>query len=40
VNWTLNADNVVRLAPPLTIKREELDFALSEMKLALDGIRT
>jgi acetylornithine/N-succinyldiaminopimelate aminotransferase len=40
VNWTLNADNVVRLAPPLTINREELDFALSEMKLALDGIRT
>jgi acetylornithine/N-succinyldiaminopimelate aminotransferase len=39
VNWTLNADNVVRLAPVLTIKPEELDFALSEMKMALDEIR-
>src|SRR5271155_5718152 len=39
VNWTLNADNVVRLAPVLTIKPEELDFALREMKMALDEIR-
>jgi acetylornithine/N-succinyldiaminopimelate aminotransferase len=28
VNWTLNADRVVRLAPPLTITTDEADFAL------------
>jgi acetylornithine/N-succinyldiaminopimelate aminotransferase len=28
VNWTLNCDRVVRLAPPLTIKDDEIDFAL------------
>ncbi len=39
VNWTLNADNVVRLAPVLTITRDEVDFALSAMKKALDEIR-
>jgi acetylornithine/N-succinyldiaminopimelate aminotransferase len=39
VNWTLNADNVVRLAPPLTIRAEEVDFALSTMKNALDEMR-
>ena len=39
VNWTLNADNVVRLAPPLTIKPDEVDFALDAMRQALDEIR-
>jgi len=39
VNWTLNADNVVRLAPPLTIMPAEVDFALTAMKKALDEIR-
>src|ERR1035437_7622693 len=39
LNWTLNADNVVRLAPVLTIMRDEVDFALSAMKKALDAIR-
>ena len=35
VNWTLNADSVVRLAPPLTITPAEIDFALNAMKQAL-----
>jgi acetylornithine/N-succinyldiaminopimelate aminotransferase len=35
VNWTLNADRVVRLAPPLTIADNEIDFAISAMKEAL-----
>ncbi len=39
LNWTLNADNVVRLAPALTIMPDEVDFALSAMKKALDEIR-
>ncbi len=39
VNWTLNADNVVRLAPALTIVPDEVDFALSAMKKALDETR-
>ncbi len=39
LNWTLNADNVVRLAPVLTIMPDEVDFALSAMKKALDEIR-
>ena len=39
VNWTLNADNVVRLAPPLTIKPDEVDFAQDAMRQALDEIR-
>ncbi len=34
VNWTLNADRVVRLAPPLTIGEDEIDFALTAMKEA------
>jgi acetylornithine/succinyldiaminopimelate/putrescine aminotransferase len=34
VNWTLNADHVVRLAPPLTISEEEIDFAVTAMKQA------
>jgi acetylornithine/N-succinyldiaminopimelate aminotransferase len=35
VNWTLNADRVVRLAPPLTISESEIDFALDAMTQAL-----
>jgi len=32
VNWTLNADRVVRLAPPLTISEDEIDFAIGTMR--------
>jgi acetylornithine/N-succinyldiaminopimelate aminotransferase len=39
VNWTLNADNVVRLAPVLTITEDEVNFAISAMAKALDAIR-
>jgi 4-aminobutyrate aminotransferase-like enzyme len=39
VNWTLNADNVVRLAPPLSVKPDEVNFAMSAMEKALDEIR-
>ena len=39
VNWTLNADNVVRLAPMLTITPDEVNFAMSAMTKALDEIR-
>jgi acetylornithine/N-succinyldiaminopimelate aminotransferase len=35
INWTLNADNVVRIAPPLTISDAELDFALATIRSAL-----
>jgi acetylornithine/succinyldiaminopimelate/putrescine aminotransferase len=35
INWTLNADRVVRLAPPLTISAEEVDFAMATMQAAL-----
>jgi acetylornithine/N-succinyldiaminopimelate aminotransferase len=38
VNWTLNADNVVRLAPPLTIGEDEIEFALGAMKQGLDVV--
>jgi acetylornithine/succinyldiaminopimelate/putrescine aminotransferase len=39
VNWTLNADTVVRLAPPLTIQPEEVNFSLDAMSSALDATR-
>lgn len=39
VNWTLNADRVVRLAPPLTLSLEEADFALTAMSGALAASR-
>ena len=39
INWTLNADNVVRLAPPLNIARDEVDFALDAMARGLEAIR-
>jgi acetylornithine/N-succinyldiaminopimelate aminotransferase len=36
INWTLNAEKVVRLAPPLTIAADEIDFAIDAMQAALD----
>jgi acetylornithine/N-succinyldiaminopimelate aminotransferase len=39
VNWTLNADNVVRLAPVLTVREDEVNFAISAMMKALEAIR-
>jgi acetylornithine/N-succinyldiaminopimelate aminotransferase len=39
VNWTLNADNVVRLAPVLTVTDDEVNFAITAMTKALDAIR-
>ena len=39
LNWTLNADRVVRLAPPLTIAEDEIDFALTTMEEALTAAR-
>jgi acetylornithine/succinyldiaminopimelate/putrescine aminotransferase len=40
INWTLNADKVVRLAPPLNIQSVEVDFAIETMVRALESIRT
>jgi acetylornithine/N-succinyldiaminopimelate aminotransferase len=39
INWTLNADTVVRIAPPLTIDEAEIDFAIATMRTALDHAR-
>jgi len=39
VNWTLNADRVVRVAPPLTIKADEIAFGINVMHSALEAIR-
>lgn len=39
VNWTLNADRVVRLAPPLTIRADEIVFGLNAMRAALEAVR-
>lgn len=39
INWTLNAERVVRLAPPLNISADEVDFALDAMRRALQLIR-
>jgi 4-aminobutyrate aminotransferase-like enzyme len=35
LNWTLNRDTVVRLAPPLTISRGEIAHALEVIDAAL-----
>lgn len=35
LGWTLHHDSVVRLAPPLTISDDEMDFALSVMERVL-----
>jgi acetylornithine/N-succinyldiaminopimelate aminotransferase len=37
INWTLNAERVVRLAPPLTMGPEEANFAQHAMKKALEA---
>lgn len=39
INWTLNADRVVRLAPPLTLDDSELEFALDAMRRAIASVR-
>ncbi len=39
INWTLNAENVVRLAPPLNIGAAEIDFAIEGMRRALESTR-
>jgi len=39
INWTLNAEKVVRLAPPLNILTGEVDFALDAMRRALEFVR-
>jgi putrescine aminotransferase len=39
INWTLNADRVVRLAPPLTVTSDEIDFAVNAMAEALEASR-
>ena len=38
VNWTLNCDRVVRIAPPLTITDAEVDFAIEIMERELDSL--
>ena len=35
-NWTLNADRVVRLAPPLTLTHDEMEFAVAAMAAAFE----
>ncbi len=40
VNWTLNCDRVVRLAPPLTIGEDEVDFALTTIERCLKELAT
>jgi len=40
VNWTLNADRVVRLSPPLTISENEIDVALTAMRQALTAAKS
>jgi len=39
INWTLNADTVVRLAPPLVIARDEIEFAMAVIRQALAAAR-
>ena len=39
INWTLNAQGVVRLAPPLVITRQEVNFAVEMLCLALADAR-
>lgn len=39
INWTLNAETVVRLAPPLNISAKDVDFALDAMRHALESVR-
>jgi acetylornithine/succinyldiaminopimelate/putrescine aminotransferase len=39
VNWTLNAERVVRVAPPLNLGAADVDFALRVMREALEAAR-
>jgi acetylornithine/N-succinyldiaminopimelate aminotransferase len=39
INWTLNAQGVVRLAPPLVISRQEVDFGVEMLRFALADAR-
>jgi acetylornithine/N-succinyldiaminopimelate aminotransferase len=39
MNWTLNADKVVRMSPPLLITPGEIDFAMTKMRDALERAR-
>ncbi len=39
INWTLNADTVVRLAPPLAVAEKDIDFAIAAMRDALEEAR-
>ena len=39
VNWTLNAERVVRLAPPLNMGEAEVNFGLQMMAEALEASR-
>jgi acetylornithine/N-succinyldiaminopimelate aminotransferase len=39
INSTLNAERVVRLAPPLNIQMDEVEFALTAMRRALEIVR-
>jgi putrescine aminotransferase len=39
INWTLNSERVVRLAPPLNMRAAEVDFGLQMMAEALDASR-
>ena len=39
INWTLNSDRVVRLAPPLNMGAAEVEFGLQMMAEALEASR-
>jgi 4-aminobutyrate aminotransferase-like enzyme len=39
INWTLNSDRVVRLAPPLNMGAGEVEFGLQMMAEALEASR-
>ena len=39
INWTLNASEVVRVAPPLVITRQEVDIGVRLLQLALADAR-
>jgi 4-aminobutyrate aminotransferase-like enzyme len=39
INWTLNSDRVVRLAPPLNMGAAEVEFGLQMMAAALEASR-
>ena len=39
INWTLNAERVVRLAPPLNMGAADVNFGLRMMAEALEASR-